>query len=160
MRAWRKSRAALKSLGVYERVRDRLVLGENIQQTAQSVQTGAADAGLLALSLAVAPPLHDEGRYAEVLAESYPRIEQGGVILTWAQDREATEALRAFLTGPGGQGRPAPLRLLCAQRNDDGLGWSGGESEQVLILRDKHSGFLNLSHPRRSHEGSSRFHLD
>jgi molybdate transport system substrate-binding protein len=99
----RAAEAALKSLGVYEQVRDRLVLGENIQQTAQFVQAGAADAGLLALSLAVAPPLRDEGRYAEVPAEAYPRIEQGGVILARAQDREAAEALRAFLIGPEGK---------------------------------------------------------
>lgn len=99
----RAAEAALKSLGVYESVRDRLVLGENIQQTAQFVQTGAADAGLLALSLAIAPPLRDEGRYAEVPAEAYPKIEQGGIILSWAQDREAAEALRAFLIGPEGK---------------------------------------------------------
>lgn len=99
----RAAEAALNSLGVYERVRDRLVLGENVQQAAQFVHTGAADAGLLALSLAVAPPLRDEGRYTEVPAEAYPRIEQGGVILSWAQDREAAEALRAFLVGPEGK---------------------------------------------------------
>jgi DDE_Tnp_1-associated/Bacterial extracellular solute-binding protein len=44
-------------------VRDRLVLGENIAQTAQFVQTGAADIGIIALSLAVAPALKEEGRY-------------------------------------------------------------------------------------------------
>jgi molybdate transport system substrate-binding protein len=99
----RAALAALKSLGVYEQVRDRLVLGENIQQTAQFVHTGAADAGLLALSLAVAPPLRDEGRYAEVPADAYPRIEQGGVILARAQDREAAEALRTFLTSQEGK---------------------------------------------------------
>jgi molybdate transport system substrate-binding protein len=99
----RAAEAALKSLAVYEAVRDRLVLDENIQQAAQFVHTGAADVGLLALSLVVAPPLRDEGRYAEVPADAYPRIEQGGVILPWAQDREAAEALRAFLIGPEGK---------------------------------------------------------
>jgi molybdate transport system substrate-binding protein len=99
----RAAEAALKSQGVYEQVRDRLVFGENIQQAAQFVHTGGADAGLLALSLAVAPPLRDEGRYAEVPADAYPRIDQGGVILSWAQDREAAEALRAFLIGPEGK---------------------------------------------------------
>jgi molybdate transport system substrate-binding protein len=99
----RAAEAALKSRGVYDRVKDRLVLGENIAQTAQFVQTGSADAGLIALSLALAPTMRDEGRYWEVPPDAYPRLEQGGVILSRAQDRQAAEALRSFLTGAEGK---------------------------------------------------------
>src|SRR5262249_16120402 len=48
----RAAEAAMKKLGVYEAVQERLVLGENIAQTAQFVESGAADVGVIALSLA------------------------------------------------------------------------------------------------------------
>jgi molybdate transport system substrate-binding protein len=99
----RAAEAAMKTLGVYETVRERLVYGENIAQTAQFVQTGAADIGIIALSLAVAPALKDDGRYWEVPLDSYPRIEQGGVILPWAADVAAAQALRAFVLGTDGR---------------------------------------------------------
>jgi molybdate transport system substrate-binding protein len=99
----RAAEAAMKELGVFDAVKDRLVLGENISQTAQFVESGAADIGLISEALAVAPPLRDEGRNWEVPRESYPRIEQGGVILSWAQDRAAAEALRRFILSDAGQ---------------------------------------------------------
>jgi molybdate transport system substrate-binding protein len=99
----RAAEAAMKTLGVYETVRERLVFGENIAQTAQFVQTGAADIGIIALSLAIAPALKDEGQYWEVPLESYPRIEQGGVILSWATDTAAAQAVRAFVLGEEGR---------------------------------------------------------
>lgn len=99
----RAAEAALKKLGLYERVRDRLVLGDNVAQAAQFVQTGAADIGIIGRSQALAPALRDAGRYWEVPADTYPRLEQGGVILSWAKDRGAAEALRAFLTGAEGR---------------------------------------------------------
>jgi molybdate transport system substrate-binding protein len=54
--------AAMKALSVYDQVASRLVYGENIAQTAQCVQSGVADVGILALSLAVAPQMRDAGR--------------------------------------------------------------------------------------------------
>jgi molybdate transport system substrate-binding protein len=94
----RTAEAALKRAGLYEQVKDRLVLGGNVAEAAQFVESGAADAGLIALSLAVAPPLRDRGRHWEVPADEYPRLEQGGVIVTGAADVEAARALREFLT--------------------------------------------------------------
>jgi molybdate transport system substrate-binding protein len=99
----RAAEAAMKTLGVYEAAQERLVYGENIAQTAQFVQTGAADIGIIALSLAVAPALKDEGRFWEVPLESYPRIEQGGIILSWATDTVAAQTLRAFVLGEEGR---------------------------------------------------------
>lgn len=99
----RAAEAAMKKLGVYENVKEKLVYGENIIQTAQFVESGAADIGLISHSLAAAAPLHDEGRSWEVPADSYPSLEQGGVILSWAQDRQAAEALRSFILGDSGK---------------------------------------------------------
>ena len=99
----RAAEEAMKSLGVYERVHERLVLGENIAQAAQFVESGAADVGIIALSLAMAPALRDKGRYWVVPLDAYATIEQGSVILNWAKDREATQNFRTFVSGPRGR---------------------------------------------------------
>src|SRR5262249_48753690 len=93
----RAAEAALKKFGVYDDVKDRLVLSDNIAQAAQFVETGSADVGIIALSLALSAAMREKGRYWRVPLDAYPRLEQGGVILTWVQDREATQALQAFM---------------------------------------------------------------
>lgn len=94
--------AAMTSAGVYEAVEDRLVLGENVAQAAEFAASGNADAGVFALSLALAPQLAERGRYGEVPLDSFPRLDQGGVILGSAADRAAALRLRDFLTSPEG----------------------------------------------------------
>jgi molybdate transport system substrate-binding protein len=95
--------AAMKKLGVYDKVSDKLVLGENIAQTAQFVESGAADIGLIALSLAVSPKMKSEGRYWEVPLDAYPRLEQGGVILSMSKQPDLTRQFRSVLVGPQGR---------------------------------------------------------
>lgn len=95
--------AALKSLGVYDQIAGKLVRGENVSQTAQFVQSGAADAGLIALSLARSPKMKDAGRYWEVPASAYPKLEQGGVILSRTREPELARALRDAVTGAHGK---------------------------------------------------------
>jgi molybdate transport system substrate-binding protein len=99
----RAAEAAMQKQGVYDRVKDRLVLGENIAQAAQFVESGAADVGVIALSLALAPAMRERGRYWLVPLDAYPRLEQGGVVLKWAKDREAAELLRGFMTDRQGR---------------------------------------------------------
>jgi molybdate transport system substrate-binding protein len=96
----RAAHAALQSLGLYEGLRPKLVLGENISQTLQFVESGAADAGIVALSLALAPPVRARGRYWEIPADAYPRMEQGGIIL---KDSMAARDFRDFLVSGGGR---------------------------------------------------------
>ena len=76
----RAAKAALENAGLYEGVRDRLVLGENIAQTAQFVQSGNVDAGIVALSLVLAPKMAGVGRYQEIPETSHPPLEQTLVI--------------------------------------------------------------------------------
>jgi molybdate transport system substrate-binding protein len=99
----RAAAAAMQAAGVYDRVRPKLVLGENVAQAMQFVQSGAADAGLVAMSLALAPNVKGNGRLFEVPASTYPRLEQGGTILKWAADLDAARALRGFLLSADGQ---------------------------------------------------------
>jgi molybdate transport system substrate-binding protein len=95
--------AALRSAGLYDRVRPKLVFGENVAQALQFVQSGAAEAGIVALSLAMAPGMKAKGRWFEVPAAMYPRLEQGGVILQWASDVDGARALRAFVLSAEGR---------------------------------------------------------
>jgi molybdate transport system substrate-binding protein len=94
---------AMRHFGVYEAAQDRLVLGDNISQTTQFVQSGAADVGIIALSLALAPELSDEGRYWIVPNDAYQPLMQAGVILSTSKHREAAEELQQFVLGSEGQ---------------------------------------------------------
>lgn len=95
--------AAMQSAGVYDRVKPKLVVGENIAQTMQFVQSGAAEVGIVALSLALAPNVNDKGRRFDIPASTYPRLEQGGTILKAAADVDAARAFRGFLLSADGQ---------------------------------------------------------
>jgi molybdate transport system substrate-binding protein len=93
----RAAEAAMRAAGVFEAVKGKLVLGENIAQTLQFVETGAAEVGIVALSLAKAAS--DSGRYAAIPSDHYPPIEQGGVIPRAAAHADAARAFRTFLLG-------------------------------------------------------------
>ena len=94
--------AALRNAGVYEQVLRRLVYGENIAQAAQFVASGSAQAGILALSLAVSPPMRDGKRW-EIPADMHPPIEQGAIILKSSKDKEGARAFLAFLKSDAGR---------------------------------------------------------
>jgi molybdate transport system substrate-binding protein len=94
---------AMKSMGDYDRVKERLVFGDSVLQAAQFVENGGADIGLISHSFALAPMFRDKGRYWEVPAAAYPRREQGGVILSWARDKSAAQAFRDFVLGERGK---------------------------------------------------------
>ena len=87
----RAAQQALVALGMWEMVRSRLVLAENVSQAAQFVSTGAAQAGITALSLVLAPPVAERGRHV-VLAESlHAPLRQRMVLL-----KDARGTARAF----------------------------------------------------------------
>jgi molybdate transport system substrate-binding protein len=92
--------AAMKHEGVYDRVSSKLVMGENISQTAQFVQSGNADIGILALSLAVAPNLKEKGRYELVPATDYPPIEQAAVVIMSSKKKETAKQFLTFIKTP------------------------------------------------------------
>jgi molybdate transport system substrate-binding protein len=97
---------AMENAGVYDAVKGKLVLGENISQAAQFAQSGAADAGILALSLALTDTMKAQGRYWAIPLDSYPRMEQGAAILKHAQQVGHAAAARDFLDAlRGSQGR-------------------------------------------------------
>jgi molybdate transport system substrate-binding protein len=92
--------AALRHAGVDDRVQPKLVRGENISQAAQFVQSGNADAGILALSLALAPALKASGRYVEIPDAFYPPIEQAAVVLAASKQQAIARQFVDFLKQP------------------------------------------------------------
>ena len=94
--------AALKKAGIYEKVEPKLVYGENISQAAQFVQSGNAQAGIIALSLTISPPMKD-GKSWQVPAEMHPAIEQAAIVLKSAKDKDAARAFLEFVKSKGGR---------------------------------------------------------
>jgi molybdate transport system substrate-binding protein len=91
--------AALKKLGVYDQIRDRLVLGENIAQAAQFVESGNAQAGVVAYAHAILPAMKNAGKYWEFPLNSYPPLEQGAVIVSRSPHKQAAEEFLLYLKG-------------------------------------------------------------
>ena len=77
----RAAQAALQHLGLYDALKPKLVIAENIAQTAQYVESGNADLGLISLTSAVTPRLRASGHYVLAPQDAYPPILQGAVIL-------------------------------------------------------------------------------
>jgi molybdate transport system substrate-binding protein len=97
--------AALQHEQLYERVKGKLVLGENLSQTAQFAQTGNAQVGIISLSLALGPALKS-GKYAEIPTTFHPPIQQAAVVLSGAKNKAAARQLLDYLQ------RPATAKLL------------------------------------------------
>ncbi len=94
--------AALEHFQLKGLVSDKFVLGENVSQAAQFVQSGNAQAGLIAESLALSPPMKNAGRFWEVPLESYPEIQQAAGIVTSSKHKQAAQAFIDFVTSAEG----------------------------------------------------------
>ena len=95
--------AAMKKLGIFDKVESKFVYGENISQTAQFVESGNAQAGILALSLALSPAMKGKGSYWEIPAELHPPIEQGAIVLRGSAKKEVARAFLAFVRSAEGR---------------------------------------------------------
>jgi molybdate transport system substrate-binding protein len=93
----RAAAAALKHYGLYEKLGDRLVLGENVSQAAQFVESGNAQAGFVALAHAMAPSMQGKGKYWVVPADAYPALDQGAVLLSHSPHPEDATAFLRFM---------------------------------------------------------------
>lgn len=99
----RAAEEALRYYGLWDTVQGKLVFGENISQAAQFVHTGAADAGIIALSLAISPRMVNDGAYWVIPAESYARLDQVCVILQRGKGRQGVEKFYTFVQGKKGK---------------------------------------------------------
>lgn len=95
----RAAQQALVSLGLWEMVQPRLVLGENIAQATQFVTSGAAQAGITALSLALADDVARSTRHALLGAQLHQPLHQRMVLLPSAGTH--ARAFYEYLRSPG-----------------------------------------------------------
>lgn len=89
---------SLKYYQLYEKVKKQIIFGENISQAAQFCLSGNADAGLLALSLVLSPPMINRGKYFLIDEHSHHPLEQAFVILKHAKENKQAFAFANFLT--------------------------------------------------------------
>jgi molybdate transport system substrate-binding protein len=96
----RAAEEALRNSGVYDAVRDRFVLGENISQAAEFVESGNADTGILALSLVLSPGLKEKGRFWRIPENLYAPIQQGVVLVSASQNPQGARAFLDYIKSP------------------------------------------------------------
>jgi molybdate transport system substrate-binding protein len=102
----RAAEAALRYWAIYEKVAGKLVLGENISQAAQFVESGNAQIGLVALSHVLAPAMQGKGAYWLVPQDAFPPLNQAAVVLTHSEHKTAAAAFLQYIK------QPAPAELL------------------------------------------------
>jgi molybdate transport system substrate-binding protein len=98
--------AALRHEMLYDRVRSKFVLGENISQTAQFAQSGNAEVGIVALSLALGQTLSNDGTYVEIPADFHPPIAQAAVVVAKSTKKDLARQFVDLLK------QPATAKLL------------------------------------------------
>lgn len=112
--------AALQKAGIYDRVRPKLVYGENISQAVQFVQSGNAQAGILAKSLAVSPAMKG-GKSWDIPADMHPPIEQAAIVLKNAKNKESARAFLQFVKSDASRAVLAKYGFAFPTRRDGSL---------------------------------------
>ena len=93
----RAAKAALEHFDLYDMVKPKLVIAENIAQTAQYAESGNAELGFISLTSALTPQLKSAGHYIEVPREAYPPILQGAIAIKNSQNAQAARQFLDFL---------------------------------------------------------------
>jgi molybdate transport system substrate-binding protein len=88
--------AAMQKAGIYDQVKPKLVYGDNISQAAQFVQSGSAQSGIVALSLAISTAMKDGKRW-DIPEDMHPPIEQAAILMKNAKNKEAARAFLDFV---------------------------------------------------------------
>lgn len=99
----RAAEAAINHFGLGDLVQQKLVIGENVAEASQFVASGAADAAVIARSLAESPAMKPHGRAWLVPADAHPPLVHGGVVLAAARDPAAARLVANFVCGPRGR---------------------------------------------------------
>lgn len=98
------AKEALIHAGVWDEVESRLVYGENVRQTLQYIQTGDAQAGIVALSVANAAEI----TWTLIDADLHTPLRQALAVVKSSPQPDAARAFAAFINGP--EGRPIMQR--------------------------------------------------
>lgn len=98
----RAAEETMAHFGVAPETAGKLVQAENVGQSVQFVQSGAAQIGLFAYSLTFVPEMKD-GDLWLIPTTAHAPLLQSGAILKGCRNRPLAEALRDFLLGPEGR---------------------------------------------------------
>ena len=96
----KRAEEALRAAGVWENIQKKLVFGENVAQTAQFVQSGNAQVGIIALSLALNPQLAGQHGFALIPATLHHPLEQAFVITSHGADNMLAQAFADYVQTP------------------------------------------------------------
>lgn len=96
----KRAEEALRASGVWDKIEPKLVYGENIAHTAQFVQTGNAQVGILALSLVLNPELAGKGGYWLIPDSLHKPLEQGFVITERAAVNDLAKRFATYMESP------------------------------------------------------------
>jgi molybdate transport system substrate-binding protein len=107
----RAAAEALRKMKMYDAVAPHFVVGENIAQTAQFVESGNAQLGLISLTAASSPHFQEIGTYVLVPTSQYPEIRQYAVVMKNSDRRTDAHAFLDWLLSPAVQGNLPKLGL-------------------------------------------------
>jgi len=93
----KRAEEALRAAGLWEQVQPKLVFGENVAQAAQFVQSGNAQVGIIALSLALSPELARQGGYCLIPESLHAPLEQGFVMTRRAAGNSLSQAFADYV---------------------------------------------------------------
>ncbi len=88
---------ALKSRGVYNKIKDKLILGENVSQAVQFAMSGASDAVVAPLSLASSSQMKSSGSFYLFPSNWHKPIIQGYALLKRAKDNSLAKSFEEFI---------------------------------------------------------------
>jgi molybdate transport system substrate-binding protein len=94
------AKQALEKAGIYDAVKDRLVLAENVQQAMTYAKEGSVDVAFAALSLAIA---NDSKNYLAVELDLHDPLEQTLVVCGTGPATDAAKDLAKFIVGDKGR---------------------------------------------------------
>jgi molybdate transport system substrate-binding protein len=102
----KRAEESLRHYHLYDKVKDKLVIGENIAQTAQYAQSGAADVGIIALSLALSPAMEQSGgKYWLIPSDVHQPLLQGFILLPHSRGNDGAGRFAGFF----GSGKAADI---------------------------------------------------
>jgi len=90
---------ALQTAGIWEQIQNKLVFGENVRQTLQFVQTGDAQVGIVALSVAGVPEI----TWVLLDEELHQPLNQALGVLTTSPNPQVAREFAEFINGPIGR---------------------------------------------------------
>ncbi|WP_083944973.1 molybdate ABC transporter substrate-binding protein [Thiomicrospira microaerophila] len=91
---------ALQAAGIWDEIQPKIVIGENIAHTAQLIESGAANIGIIALALALNPQLSRHGGYSLIPEEMHQPLEQAYIVTQRAKDNPIAFRFAEFMEQP------------------------------------------------------------